>query len=492
MKRYFTCLVFVLLLCCAQSIAQPARKLNLQEVIAMAQQQSATAKQAEVSQESSYWQWRSFKSDYRPQLSLTGTLPDFSRTYTPVIQPDGTTDFKPVAINNSEAGLTLRQVIGPTGGSIFVNSLMQRFDDFDRDITRYNGNPAIIGIEQPLFAYNPFAWAKKVEPLRYQESQRQYVEDKETIAVEATKLYFDLLLAQVNQQIATQNLANNDTLFRIAEEKYNLGRLSKNDMLQLRLSVLNASLAQDQAELDELNATLALKTFVGLKDTDALELAVPDIVPETIVSAEMALAEARKNRKEEISFRRRLLEAESLVAKAKGDNGLNVNVFATFGFSNSASHFTDVYQQPENLQRARVGFSLPLLDWGRQRSIYKVADLNRQLVQHTVTQEEATFEQAVLAQANQYLTLKRRLATTATADQIAQERYDITKNIFMVGRISITDLNIALAEKDQARRAYITSLSQFWTAHYSLRQLTLFDFEKQQPILAEMPGNYKN
>ncbi|MER2999368.1 TolC family protein [Pontibacter populi] len=492
MKSVFTCLVFIMLLCCAQSIAQPARQLGLQEVIIMAQQQSAAAKQADVSQESSYWQWRSFKSDYRPQLSLNGTLPDFSRTYTPVIQPDGTTDFKPVSINNADVGVTLRQLVGPTGGSIFVTSLMQRFDDFDRNITRYNGNPAIVGFEQPLFAYNPFAWAKKVEPLRYQESQRQFVEDKESIAVEATRLYFDLLLAQVNQRIATQNLANNDTLYQIAEQKFKLGRLSKNDLLQLKLAVLNAQLAQDQAELDEQNATLALKTFVGLKDTEALQLSIPDNIPEVVVSAEKALAEAKKNRKEAVSFQRRLLEAESLVAKAKGDNGLNMSVFATFGLSNSASNFTDVYTRPENLQRARIGFNMPLLDWGRQRANYKVADLNRQLVQHTIAQEEATFEQAVQAQANQYNTLLRRLATTATADEIARERYEITRNTFIVGRISITDLNIALAEKDQARRAYITSLSQFWVAHYSLRQLTLFDFEKQQPIVAVINTRYKN
>src|SRR5690606_25479539 len=124
---------------------------------------------------------------------LTGTLPDFSRTIMPVTQPDGTTDFKPVSINNSELGLSLSQVVSPTGGRVFVTSLMQRFDDFDRDQTRYNGNPAIIGIEQPLFAYNQLSWAKKIEPLRYQESQKVYLEERESIAVNATRLYFDLL-----------------------------------------------------------------------------------------------------------------------------------------------------------------------------------------------------------------------------------------------------------------------------------------------------------
>ncbi|WP_051017767.1 TolC family protein [Pontibacter sp. BAB1700] len=297
-ELYKICLLFVTLLPCLPSIAQPAtRTLRLQEVIALAQEQSAAARQAETSRENSYWQWRSFKSDYKPQLSLTGTLPDFSRTIMPVTQPDGTTDFKPVSINNSELGLSLSQMLSPTGGRIFVTSLMQRFDDFDRQQTRYNGNPAIIGIEQPLFAYNQLSWAKKIEPLRYQESQKTYLEEREKIAVNATKLYFDLLLAQTNQRIASQNQSSNDTLYQIAQEKYKLGRFSKNDLLQLRLAVLNAELAMAQASLDQQTAALALKTYIGMKETDQLELVAPEGIPATTVLAEIAWQKPAKTAK---------------------------------------------------------------------------------------------------------------------------------------------------------------------------------------------------
>jgi outer membrane protein len=479
----FCFFIALLLLPFMQGIAQPAvRQLGLQDVIALAQEQSAAAKQAETSRENGYWQWRSFKSEYRPQLGLTGTLPDFSRTIVPVTQPDGTTDFKPVSINNSELGLSLSQVIAPTGGRVFVTSLMQRFDDFDRSQTRYNGNPAIVGIEQPLFAYNALAWDRKIEPLRYLESQRLYLEKREEVAVTATKLYFELLLAQTNHSIATKNQSNNDTLYQIANEKYKLGRLSKNDLLQLRLAVLNAELAMAQAALDQQTAALALKTYIRMKDQDELQLLTPEGMPAGNLQADLALAEAKKNRKETLNFSRRLLEAEALTAKAKGDNGLNASLFATFGLTNRGASFTDIYTRPENQQRARIGFTMPIMDWGRQRSIYKVAELNKQLVQYTVDQEEANFEQAVRTQVNQYNTLKARLATTAEADAIAAERYEIAKNTFVIGRISITDLNIALSEKDQARRAHIASLSAFWIAHYTLRQLTLYDFEQGQVL----------
>ncbi|WP_347158877.1 TolC family protein [Pontibacter chitinilyticus] len=489
-KHYLFCLLFGMLwLPCASAFAQPAvRPLRLQEVIALAQEQSTVAKQALTSRETSYWQWRSFKSDYKPQLSLEGVLPDFSRSITPVTQPDGTLEFQPVSNNNAELGLTLSQAIGPTGGSIFVTSLMQRFDDFDRNQTRYNGNPAIIGLQQPLFAYNKLAWARKIEPLKYEESQRKYLEEREKIAVDATKLYFDLLLAQVNKGIAAKNLANNDTLYQIAQEKYKLGRLSKNDLLQLRLAVLNADLALAQATLDAQTASLALKTYVGIEDKVQLELDVPQTIPATVVVPETALAEARRNRKESINFQRRRLEAESDVARAKGDNGLNANLYATFGLTNRGANWTDIYNRPDNQQVVRMGFTLPVLDWGRQRSIYKAAELQQQLVQYTLSQEEANFEQQVLTQVNQYNTLRARIQTTAEADDIAQQRYEIAKNTFVIGRISITDLNIALAEKDQARRAYIAALSEFWTAYFNLRQLTLFDFENQTALVNKTEG----
>src|SRR5690606_26640087 len=136
---------------------------------------------------------------------------------------------------------------------------------------------------------------------RYQESQKVYLEEREKIAVNATRLYFDLLLAQTNQRIASQNQSSNDTLYQIAQEKYKLGRLSKNDLLQLRLAVLNAELAMAQAALDQQTAALALKTYIGMKETDQLELITPEGIPATTVLAEVALAEARKNRKESIN-----------------------------------------------------------------------------------------------------------------------------------------------------------------------------------------------
>ena len=55
----------------------------------------------------------------------------------------------------------------------------------------------------------------------------------------------------------------------------------------------------------------------------------------------------------------------------------------------------------------------------------------------------------------------------------------------MIGKISITDLNIAMQEKDEARRDYVAALDEYWTAYYTLRQMTLYDFEQDIPIIPD-------
>jgi len=165
-------------------------KLKLNDVIGIAKMHSTAAVQAETIRENQYWQYRTFKSNYNPQLTLDGTLPQFSKTNIPVIQPDGTVEFKPVINDNSQINLGLTQNISLTGGQVFLGSNVLRFSDFDRKQTRYNGNPLIIGLNQPLFAFNSLLWDQKIEPLRYEESQKKYKEDMEVVGRDASELFF--------------------------------------------------------------------------------------------------------------------------------------------------------------------------------------------------------------------------------------------------------------------------------------------------------------
>ena len=459
--------------------AQPeSGRLSLPQLVSQAQGQSIAARQAKTTMDTRYWEWRAFQSALRPQLLLLGNLPDFTRDFREVVQPDGTVEFQSVTVNNSGLRLGLSQSIAATGGELFASTVVQRFDDFDRNKAIYNGQPFAVGFTQPLFGYNELKWDKQIEPLRYQESQQLYRQRREEIAVEATGLYFDLLLAQVNLELAQGNLSSNDTIFKIALERETLGQLSRNDLLQLQLSVLNARKDVASARQGLEAAQLRLRAYVGIKEQQALNLEVPADIPALKVEEGRALELAWANRPEVTGFKRQRLEAEQAVARARGETGIAATLSASFGLSNRAARFDEIYRQPQDYESVQLQFSIPIIDWGRASSRRATARANQEFAEASVEQDQANFEQEVRTQVKLYNMLREQLQLSYDADQIAGERYRIAKGRFLLSGLSITDLNLALQEKDFARRDYIQALRSFWLAYYNLRSLTLYDFER--------------
>ncbi len=74
------------------------------------------------------------------------------------------------------------------------------------------------------------------------------------------------------------------------------------------------------------------------------------------------------------------------------------------------------------------------------------------------------------------------LKIAAKADTVGTSRYDVSKQRFLIGRISVLDLNVAQTEKDEATRRYIAALRNYWTYFYTIRSLTLYDWLNEVPL----------
>ena len=468
----------------ADSLAN-ARQYTLDQVVQLALDRSPNALLAETQKEMAYWRWRSYRSNYMPQLALEGTLPNFNRTNQPVQQPDGSYAFRRVSNNLTDIALTARQSIGLTGTQLFVSSGVDRFDDFGTDITTYSSNPVRVGIQQSLFGYNELRWDRLIEPLYYEEATRDYVVQREEIAQDATERFFAVLLQQVNLALAEKNLANNDTILQIGQGRYNLGRITEDQLLNLELNVMNSRQEVAQAQLELETSTLELKSFVGLVDGQSTVVALPAGVPTFTIDEQVALRQALASNPDMVSFERRIKEAESEVAQSRAENGFSAELRATYGLTDRGNSFSEVYAQPENEQTIRLGFAIPVLDWGRSKSRMKRAEALLKFQQYTVEQDRVNFQQLVYTQARTFAMQRDQVKITEVADDIANRRYDIAKQRYLIGKIDITDLSIALREKDEARRQYVESLRDFWLNYYEVRMLTLYDFAEGQSLLRE-------
>ncbi|HQG56942.1 MAG TPA: TolC family protein, partial [Bacteroidales bacterium] len=210
--------------------AQAVKKvMTLDEVIKVAEDQSPSALIAKHRFRASYWQYRSFKAQYLPSLTLTGTVPDFFNGLERVWDSRDTA-WKYFATNtvSSTGSLSLSQAIGPLGTVISLSSDLTLYKDIEKNLpVNYITNPVSININQPIRRYNTLKWQAKIEPLLYEMAKKEYLNTIEEVHMNAVQNFFMLALAQINKQIAEMNYSNADTLYRIAQGRYQLGTIAE-------------------------------------------------------------------------------------------------------------------------------------------------------------------------------------------------------------------------------------------------------------------------
>ena len=302
--------------------------------------------------------------------------------------------------------------------------------------------------------------------------------------------FFNLLLAKENVGIAQQNLENAEKLYEVAKAKRQMGQISENDVLQLKLNVLNARATLTDNESSLKSSMFQLRSFLALSEEEELEPILPETLPSVLVDYQDALNKALTNNSFAHNIRRRQLEADYEVARAKG-NLRQMTLFAQVGFTGTDQEMRGAYDPLKDNQIVEVGVSIPLLDWGKRKGQVKVAKSNREVIQSRLRQESMNFNQDLFILVEQFNNQRAQLEIANEADHIAQQRYKTNVETFMIGRISTLDLNDAQMSKDQARQKHISELFYYWYYYYQLRSLTLWDFEKNSNIDADIEAIVK-
>ena len=456
-------------------------ELSLEETVNRAQQYSPDAQTAQHKFRSEYWNHKYYKANYLPALSLSSN-PNLNRAINKVTISDGTVKFVEQNMLNTDMSLSLSQNVALTGGSLFLETDLQRMDIFSNNSTSWQTSPINIGYRQTLFGYNSLKWDKKIEPIRYQEAKRSYIETLELVAATATDRFFALAVAQSNYESASFNYMNADTLYFYAQGRYDIGTITENEMLQLELNKLTEETNKINAQIEMDNCMQSLRSYLGIQDDVELRVVIHGDVPDLVIELTEALLLANENSPEVLNMMRRKLESESLVAQAKANAGLKADIYLRFGLTQTAEQFDDVYKNPLDQQYVSVSFHLPILDWGRGKGRVQVAYSQRDLVHTQIDQRRTDFELNVRKLVKQFNLQAQRVNIAARTDETAQRRSDDARRLYILGKSTILDLNASIKEKDSARQNYVHSLHNYWSLFYTLRSITLFDFENRCEI----------
>ena len=341
MKRFvlFTLTLF-LNFAANQLFAQ--RTLTLEESIRLAQENRPTAKIAKSVYSSKLYNYSSFRSEYMPNISLTGSIPGLDRSINQNRLDDGTEIFVEQSNLFSSADLLLNQRIPWTGGNISITSGLSRIDILE-PVDRYywRTTPFSISLDQPIFQFNSMKWDIEEQELDYKAASKEFIVDMEALAMDVAAAFFDVYIERMNVENAELNVSINDTLYTISKGRYQVGKIAENDLLQNELALSNSRIELENSRLDYLRAKEELAILIGIDHDDELQIITPADIPEFEVIAEKAVEFARENNPQMLGYEIDKLRASRNLASAKSSNDFDATLRASFGYNQSAGQFND-------------------------------------------------------------------------------------------------------------------------------------------------------
>lgn len=484
MKRLL--LITLLFISIAQaSHAGDTLHLTLDDAILMARTRSLDATVALDELRAAYWQYRSYRANLLPEVKISSTTPYLSRSYSSYQNSDGTYTFVRNNYLESNGRISVQQNLWFTGGSISLNSSLNYLNTLSGSGNkRYMITPVSLTLNQPIFGVNHLKWNRRIEPVRYAEAKANFLTETEEITMNCIGYFFGLLIACENVNIAKQNLANAQKLYEVAITKRKMGKISENDLLQLRLNVLNAESDLASYESNLKTADFNLHTFLNIDDNKEIVPQLPEKITNYKLQYEDVLEKALANNALIKSIERRRLQADYNVANAKSALR-DISLTAQIGYSGTNGNIPAAYDNLLDNQIINVGISLPILDWGKRRGQVKVAESNREVTNNRIKQEMRNFHSNLFILVEQFNKQQRQLEIAREANEIAGRRYYTNMETFMIGKISTLDLNDAQISKDQTRRNHLYELQNFWYYYYKIRSISLWDFEHNCDINAD-------
>ncbi|MDE6826821.1 MAG: TolC family protein, partial [Paramuribaculum sp.] len=151
--------------------------LTLSEAVRLANDSSLTAFRYQNLYASGYWEWRTFKANRLPSLSLSLTPARYYRYISQRYNSTTNEDvFRTQHSYSADGGLSASQNVDFLGGSLYMETDLEYLRNFgDTKNNQFSSVPFRIGYRQELIGFNGLKWEKKIEPVKYEKVKREFI-----------------------------------------------------------------------------------------------------------------------------------------------------------------------------------------------------------------------------------------------------------------------------------------------------------------------------
>lgn len=479
MNNHTLFLTFVLLCCfCLPSKAQI---YSLDDLL---QRNQSTRDNAILESENEINEYdnRLFKIQVLPRLQMSATIPSLTNSISPITLEDGSEKFVNRYYMNAAVSMGLSQLIPFTGGTVTVSTGLTRLDNFSPQRNKsFNLNMFNVSYAQSVTSFNQYKWNKKILKKQNEAFHITQIQNRERINLSIIEMFFDLLVAQKEEEL-NQLMANNAVLLNEkAQALYSQGRISKSELLNTEIAIRKFNCSTVQAEIARCQFNLVSKLNLD-ESNPVVSFDFDELENIHILYNEDFIIERVERFSAEISREVERLNEDCEIKKLKSSGQPSFSVSIGGGFNSQDKEFRKLTDTPSRNFSAIVSIGIPILTWGENKMRIK-----RLMSQNQI--EELRYANSLndLRASSSYdlkrlpLLVESIKTHKSTLKVLYSQLQELTEQ-YDAGRINYTQIQDVQREIIQVELSRIEQVKQVLQIKYKYRNLALFDIFDNCPI----------
>jgi len=351
-------------------------------------------------------------------------------------------------------------------------------------------NNLYLNFNQPVFTYNRLDLELNELELNFENANISYALQHLNLERNVTEFFYNVYMAQMNLNIAKEELKNTRNSYEIISNKVEAGLAAKEELYQAELNLSTSKSTVQNREVTLENAKDQLKLYLGMDLYEDFSILADIGLNPVQVDLNKAIENGLEARME---LRQREIDIESSqfeMIRTKSLNEFRGDINLRLGISGDNPDLDKIFDAPTNSPSVGVSLSIPLFDWGEKKA--RIAAQEAAIESEKLGLDEER-KQIIIGIREAYRNLQNQLNQIEIAEQSqnnAQLTYEINLERYENGDLTSMDLNLFQTQLSEKKFAYIQALINYKIELLNLKIQSLYDFEKNRPVV---PGElYKN
>jgi outer membrane protein TolC len=349
--------------------------------------------------------------------------------------------------------------------------------------TKTFSNNLYLQLEQPIFTYNRTKLQLKELELNLENAQISNSIQLLSLEQEVTQSFYNFYQRQNNLEIASDEYENQKISYEITLNKVEADLLAKEELYQAELNLASSKSTLENNEVLLNNAADDFKLLLGLNLDEDIEVAV-DI---DFITRKVDLAKAIEHGLEhrmELRQRGMAIERSQFeLTRTKALNEFKGSVALSLGVFGDNEQAPEVYEQPNLNPRVAITFNIPIWDWGENRARMDAANANLEINKVDLQVEENNIIIGIRKIYRNLQNLENQISIAEQNVKNAKLTYDINLERYKNGDLTSIDLNRFQSQLSEKKGALADALINYKMELLNLKVQSLYDFEKNQPVM---------